>query len=137
MELLNFILPIGLLCSFTQECPALWRDLPDPFLKEDMTMDHPLHFAFLIMGSEFESARHRSYFESTGNLVTTIGVPSLEAACEEARELAAEGIELIEVCGAFGPEGAAAVAQAAGDKVAVGYVVHDPSQDEKFAALFG
>ena len=77
------------------------------------------------------------YFESTGNLVTTIGVPSLEAACEEARELAAEGIELIEVCGAFGAEGAAAVAQAAGDKVAVGYVVHDPSQDEKFAALFG
>ena len=34
---------------------------------------------------------------------------------EEARKLAAEGIELIEVCGAFGPEGAAAVAQAAGD----------------------
>ena len=100
-------------------------------------MVHLLHFAFLIMGSEFESARHRSYFESTGNLVTTIGVPSLEAACEEARELAAEGIELIEVCGAFGPEGAAAVAKAAGDKVAVGYVVHDPSQDEKFAALFG
>ena len=53
------------------------------------------------------------------------------------RKLAAEGIELIEVCGAFGPEGAAAVAQAAGDKVAVGYVVHDPSQDQKFAALFG
>ena len=66
---------------------------------------------------------YTSYFESTGNLVTTIGVPSLEAACEEARKLAAEGIELIEVCGAFGPEGAAAVAQAAGDKVAVGYVV--------------
>ena len=55
-----------------------------------------------------------------------------------ARRLAADGtVPRIELCGAFGPEGARAVRQAAGESVAVGYVVHDPSQDPVFEAFWG
>ncbi|WP_368295957.1 DUF6506 family protein, partial [Enterocloster citroniae] len=40
-------------------------------------------------------------------------------------------------CGAFEEEGARRVIEATGNKVPVGYVVHLPSQDPLFQALFG
>ena len=48
-----------------------------------------------------------------------------------------EGVDCIELCGAFEEEGARRVIEATGNKVPVGYVVHLPSQDPLFQALFG
>ena len=43
----------------------------------------------------------------------------------------------IELCGAFGEEGARRVIDATGGTLAVGYVVHFPEQDGLFKAVFG
>ena len=95
-----------------------------------------VNFAFLLMGP-YDPNKHRVRFESEGGTALMVGVSSLEEAADVARELGEAGIDLIEMCGAFGEGGAAKVGAAAGERVAVGYVVHDPSEDEKFARLFG
>ena len=46
-------------------------------------------------------------------------------------------MECIELCGAFGEEGARRVIEATGGKVPVGYVTHLPQQDALYAAVFG
>ena len=53
-----------------------------------------------------------------------------------AMELMEEGIAAIELCGAFGPKLAREIIEATNGKVAVGYVIHDPDQDEGFAEFF-
>ena len=49
---------------------------------------------------------------------------------------AEDGVGAIEVCGAFGKEWADKIIAATGNKVAVGYVVHNPEQDELFRQFF-
>ena len=55
---------------------------------------------------------------------------------DEARALAEEGIGCIELCGAFGPDGARQVIEATGGRIPVGYVTHFPEQDPLFRAAF-
>ena len=65
----------------------------------------------------------------------TTAPPSEEAAAA-ARALCAEGAGCIELCGAFGPEGARAVAEATGNRIPVGYITHLPEQDALYRAVF-
>jgi hypothetical protein len=53
-------------------------------------------------------------------VLVTVGVPTVEDAPQAARALVADGVERIELDGAFGVEGTAAVVAAVGDHVAVG-----------------
>lgn len=62
--------------------------------------------------------------------------PSRRAADTVRRLVAEQGLGAVELCGAFGPEGAAAVKEAAGPAVAVGYVTHSPSEDGLFQTFF-
>ena len=94
-------------------------------------------FAFFLLGREYDTGRHRATFETPGMVTYIYTVHSLPEACALAAGCAAQGVGAIELCGAFGPEGARAVRQAAGESVAVGYVVHDPSQDPVFEAFWG
>lgn len=61
--------------------------------------------------------------ETAAERLTIIFVPTPEAAAQTADELAAEGIELIELCGGFGPELAAPVIRAVAGRAAVGVVM--------------
>jgi hypothetical protein len=54
-----------------------------------------------------------------------VGVGGYEAACDEARKLADEGVILIELCGGFGTVGHAKVAEAVAGRVQVGVVRFD------------
>ena len=45
--------------------------------------------------------------------------------------------DFIELCGAFGPEGARAVIDATGGAIPVGYVTHLPEQDSLYTEVFG
>ena len=94
-------------------------------------------FAFFLLGREYDTGRDRATFETPGMVTYIYTVHSLPEACALAAGCAAQGVGAIELCGAFGPEGARAVRQAAGESVAVGYVVHDPSQDPVFEAFWG
>lgn len=57
-----------------------------------------------------------------GEEVTIVFVPDIGAAAGIAAELAADGVDLIELCGGFGMAGAARVTKAVGDRAAIGAV---------------
>ena len=94
-----------------------------------------MKFAFLILDSRFDSAADRASIH--GGDAQIIGVADLAQAAAAARQLAAEGAGCIELCGAFGPEGARAVIDATGGAIPVGYVTHLPEQDSLYAEVFG
>lgn len=73
---------------------------------------------------------------SPGCVLITAGVPSVDDAPRVARELVDDGVELIELCGAFGAPGTAAVAAAVGDRVPVGGVFYGGEATAGLAALF-
>ena len=58
-----------------------------------------------------------------GTLVC-VGVPRVEDASAEARKLVAQGVKMIELCGAFGGAGLAAVTAAVGGDLPVGAVFY-------------
>ncbi len=91
-------------------------------------------FAFLIMGS-FDPGRDCASI--CAGEARMIGVPDIDAACEQAALLKAEGVGCIELCGAFGEQGARRVIEATGGSIPVGYVTHLPEQDALFRAAFG
>ena len=53
-----------------------------------------------------------------------------------ARELVDGGIQLLELCGGFGPVGTARVLEAIGHRVPVGSVGYGPESIDAMAALF-
>ena len=67
---------------------------------------------------------------------TFIGVRDVDEACSEAVRLESEGVGCIELCGAFGEDGARRVMDAVGMRIPVGYIVHLPEMDEAYARAF-
>ena len=65
-----------------------------------------------------------------------IGVRDVDEACSEAVRLESEGVGCIELCGAFGEDGARRVMDAVGMRIPVGYIVHLPEMDEAYARAF-
>ena len=57
-------------------------------------------------------------------------------ACAAARELLEQGVGCIELCGAFGPDGARRIIEATGNRIPVGYVTHLPEQEAVYRAAF-
>ena len=92
-----------------------------------------MRFAFLIMG-DFNAEADRASIH--GGDAQIVGVADLREAREEARRLQREGVDCIELCGAFGEDGARAVIEATGNKLPIGYIVHFPEQDEEYRAAF-
>ena len=93
-----------------------------------------MKYAFLLMGDYQPGKDHAEMKEGQ---VRMIGVSSLDEAEEAEKELAADGVKCIELCGAFKETGARRIIQATEGKVAVGFVTHFPEQDDLFFALFG
>lgn len=66
-----------------------------------------------------------------------IGVPSVAEGPTAAKHLLAAGVELIELCGAFGGIGLAAVLAVVGDQVPVGGVFYGGEAGTGLHKLFG
>ena len=92
-----------------------------------------MKFAFLIMGN-YNSQKDRG--EINGGQARIIGVTSISEAAEIAARLEEEGVGCIELCGAFGEEGARAVIEATKNRIPVGYVTHLPKQEEVYRKAF-
>lgn len=92
-----------------------------------------MKFAFLIMG-DFDP-EDRAVIHNGGAQI--VGVASLAEAVEAARQLQEQGVDCIELCGAFGPQGAREVVRATGNRLPVGYITHLPEQDDVYRAVFG
>lgn len=92
-----------------------------------------MKFAYIIRGDYDYQIDRAVIHEGKARI---IGVRSVDEACLVARELCAEGVGCIELCGAFHEEGARQVIDATGNKIPIGYVAYLPEQDEIFKAAF-
>lgn len=92
-----------------------------------------MRFAYLIMG-EFDSSVDCAVIHNGVSRI--IGVADLEDAKKIAKNLLHEGIDCIELCGAFEEEGARAIIEATENKIPIGYITHLPEQDDVYDAAF-
>ena len=95
-----------------------------------------MDYAFLIMGP-YDPARDDVRFPGKVSTTRMIGVPDIITAEKIAARLKDEGYEAIELCGAFGEDGAKRIIEATGNSIAIGFVTHFPEDDELFRKTFG
>lgn len=92
-----------------------------------------MKFAFLIMGNFDMKMDRAAIHEGDAQM---IGVSDMQEAVAVAKQLCEEGIDCIELCGAFGAEGAKQIIEITENRIPVGYVTHLPEQDEIYKAVF-
>jgi hypothetical protein len=93
-------------------------------------------FGFIVTGKGLDPYQHRVEMKSNAFTMIAIGVAGPEQAVDVARKLVAEGIQLLELCGGFGPLGTAKVIEALGSKIPVGSVGYGPESINAMHALF-
>ncbi|MEO1772619.1 DUF6506 family protein [Candidatus Enterococcus ferrettii] len=93
-----------------------------------------MRFAFIILGDFDTTVDKASIHQETAQI---IGVSSVEQACIVAEKLHTDGVDCIELCGAFGEDGANKIIAATKNEIPIGYVVHFEKQNELFEKLFG
>lgn len=93
-------------------------------------------FGFIVTGAGLDPERDRCVMTSDKFQMITIGVASPSQGADAARRLLAEDVQLIELCGGFGPEGTAAVLAETGGKVPVGSVGYGPESISALHRLF-
>ena len=81
--------------------------------------------AFIYVGPNLDPAKDRAVITSEGLNMHVIGCSNYGQAEEAAKELAANGCMMIELCAGFGMEGVARVKKAAGPGAIVGAVRFD------------
>lgn len=79
-------------------------------------------WATLLLWEDADPQSNRIVRETQNERLTIVFVPTVEAAASIAAELAAQGTELIELCGGFGINAAAVVSEAVNGRAAVGAV---------------
>lgn len=93
-------------------------------------------FGFIVMGGGYDPASHRAHLDSPAIKTLIVGVAKPEMALAVAREMVASGIQLIELCGGFGPIWTARVLEAIDRAVPVGAVGYGPESIDQMHALF-
>ena len=88
-------------------------------------MAEGLKAAFLFIAPEADPERHRGWVKTPHVELLTIGVKDYAQAAAVARQLVAQGIGAIELCGGFGHKGTALVVEAVAGKIPVGVVRFD------------
>lgn len=92
-----------------------------------------MKFAFIIMGN-FDPAVDKA--EISGGKRQIVGVNNMSRALDAACRLVKQGVDCIELCGAFGEDGAREIIAVTENKVPVGYVTHLPMQDRLYEEVF-
>ncbi len=92
-----------------------------------------MKFAYLIMG-DFNSLVDRATIKN--GVAQIVGVANVQDACETAKKLAAEGVQCIELCGAFNEFAVRQIIEATNNEIPIGYVTHLNEQDEVYAKTF-
>ena len=94
-------------------------------------------WAFIYtLGTDATEVR-RDTIGSPACRLIAMGVPHPDDAAGVIDGLVAEGVQLVELCGAFGPTETAAVLAAAGGRVPVGAVTYPAGEAGRLDALFG
>lgn len=93
-------------------------------------------WGFIYVGSgPVDPAVDRVVIDRGGLRTTIVAVPEQAAAVPVAVELAEDGVQLIELCGIFGPVWTARVIEATGGRVPIGSVSYGAEAIAALAAL--
>ena len=84
-----------------------------------------LKAAFMFIAPEADPVRHQAVVVTPAVELHVVGVKDYAAAVQTARELVAQGIGAIELCGGFGIQGTALVQEAVAGRAVVGVVRFD------------
>lgn len=85
-------------------------------------------FGFIVVGDSFEQEQGTENFK-----MKVVGIKSPKEAPDVAQKMVEEGIQIIELCGAFGPVWTSRVIEATSNKVPIGTVTYGP---ESMPGLF-
>ena len=94
------------------------------------------NFDFIVQGDGFDSETDVQVMDTSSFRMTTIGVAHVEQGGDAARRLVADGAQLIELCGGFGPIWTAKMIEAIDDAVPVGAVAYGPEAIDRIHAIF-
>ena len=94
-------------------------------------------WAFIYTSGDGDSPPIKATTGSAACVLTTVGVPTPAVDDDLIEELVAEGVQLIELCGAFGPSEAAKVIEQVAGRVPVGFVTYPGSEAAGLHSLFG
>lgn len=90
-------------------------------------------FGFIVTGRLLDA---RAVMRSPVFEMIVVGIASPEQGPAVALELAREGVQLIELCGGFGPVHTARVIEAVGPSLPIGAVAYGPESLEALHRLF-
>ena len=93
-------------------------------------------FGFIVTGAQLNPAQHRSVMQSPAFEMTSVGVSSPSEGVAVAQQMVNDGVQLIELCGGFGPAWTARVQEAIAHRVPVGSVSYGPETIAAMHALF-
>jgi hypothetical protein len=94
-----------------------------------------LQVLYMFCDPTADPDKHKTLIETEAGMVYVVGVSSIDKGAEIAKKMVNNGIALIELCGAFGYEGAKKVSDAVGDEVPVGMMVHQVWNGPKISKL--
>lgn len=94
------------------------------------------NFGFIVTGRGLDPVRNVAVMESPAFRMTAVGVERAEQAIDVARQMVAAGVQLIELCGGFGPVWTARIIEAIGAAIPVGSVSYGPESIDQMHALF-
>jgi hypothetical protein len=95
-----------------------------------------LHWGFIYTGRGQDPATNVAEIGTSECRCTAIGIERPEQALDVARRLVAEGVQMIELCGGFGPVWTARIIDAIDDAVPIGSVAYGPEAVDRVHAIF-
>jgi hypothetical protein len=93
-------------------------------------------FGFIVTGPQLDPTQHRQVMQSPAFKMISVGVSSPSEGVAVAQQLVEDGVQLIELCGGFGPKWTAQVQEAIAHRVPVGSVSYGPESIDAMHALF-
>jgi hypothetical protein len=93
-------------------------------------------FGFIVTGAGLNPAEHRMVMRSGAFQMIAVGVTKASEGPAVARGLLNDGIQLLELCGGFGPIWTAKTLEAIESKIPVGSVGYGPESIDAMHALF-
>lgn len=85
-------------------------------------------WAYIFLSPDFDPTQHRTELKSNLCTYITVGIDmnSKEQVIDVAKQLVAEGVQLLELCGGFGPLWLARVNDAINGAIPIGVVMYGP-----------
>jgi hypothetical protein len=93
-------------------------------------------FGFIVTGSGLSASTHRMLMQSESFTMIAVGVARPEDGVPVAKALVDEGVELLELCGGFGPVWTGKIIEAVGGRIPVGSVGYGPESIDSMFRLF-